>query len=425
MKKLSSCLVMALAGVSLAAVIAVAAPQQPSTPAGPATQAARANGDVTQVQPGHLTLHTDKGDVQVTLPDGVKLLRVPPGSKDLKSAVPINVSDINPGDRAVVLGHLADDQQTIQAVRVVVMSKSDISSFHEAELREWQTRGIEGVVKAVDPAKLEITIAAPNHPPTPGNMTHPVILTTTTQTVFLRYAPNSVQFADAKASNLQGLKLGDQLRALGASSDDGSHYAADKVVFGTFHNIGATVLSVDTQANTLTVKNLANNKQVLVHVNADCKMHELPERLAQMIAGLTTGASGGGAGGSAQGGSGRSGGPGGGAPGGPPGGANGGAGPGGGGGPSGGGGGMRRGSVSNLSQALEHMPVITLNDLKRGEPVVIFSSEGTSPSEVTAIYILTGVEPILAAQPKGGGEMNLGTWNLSLGGGAGSGDTGP
>jgi hypothetical protein len=86
---------------------------------------------------------------------------------------------------------------------------------------------------------------------------------------------------------------------------------------------------------------------------------------------------------------------------------------------------MRRGGVSNLSQALEHMPVITLNDIKRGEPVVIFSSEGTNPSEVTAIYILTGVEPILAAQPKGGGEMNLGTWNLSLGGGASSGDSGP
>ena len=86
---------------------------------------------------------------------------------------------------------------------------------------------------------------------------------------------------------------------------------------------------------------------------------------------------------------------------------------------------MRRGGMSNLSQALENMPVVALADIKRGEPIVIFSSEGTSPSEVTAIYILTGVEPILAALPKGGGEMNLGTWNLSLGGGAGGGDSGP
>ena len=176
----------------------------------------------------------------------------------------------------MVLGHLGEDQQTIQATRVVVMSKSDLFSFHEAEVREWQTRGIEGVVKAVDPAKMEITIAAPNHPPTPGNLTHPVVLTTTPQTVLLRYAPNSVKFADAKPSNFAGLKVGDQLRALGTNSEDGSHYAAEKVVFGTFHNIGATVISVDPQANTLTVKNLATNKPMVVHANADCKMHQLP-----------------------------------------------------------------------------------------------------------------------------------------------------
>ena len=86
---------------------------------------------------------------------------------------------------------------------------------------------------------------------------------------------------------------------------------------------------------------------------------------------------------------------------------------------------MRRGGMGNLSQALDIMPVVTLNDLTRGEPIVIFSSEGTSPSEVTAIYILTGVEPILAAQPKGGGDVNLGSWNLSAGGGGGGGEGGP
>jgi len=393
----------------------------------PTAQAARATGDVTQIQPGHLTVHTEKGDVQVELPEGVKIMRVPPGSKDLKSATPIAVSDISPGDRAVVLGHLGEDQQTIQATRIVVMSKSDLTSFHEAEVREWQTRGIEGVVKTVDPAKMEITISAPNHPPTPGNLTHPVILTTTPHTVLLRYAPNSVKFADALPTNIAGLKVGDQLRALGTISEDGSHYAAEKVVFGTFHNIGATVISVDTQANTLTVRNLATKQSIVVHANADCKMHELPPFLAQTIARLSSGgqAGGAGAGGGPAGGAGGPGGSGGangfggGGPGGP------GGGPGGGAPPSGGGGGMRRGGMSNLGQMLENMPTITLNDFKRGEPIVIFSSEGTSPSEVTAIYILTGVEPILAAQPKGGGEMNLGTWNMQLGGGAAGGEGGP
>jgi len=416
-KRAGSHRVLALAGLLLAAPLAQSRVLVQNSPA---AQAARATGDVTQVQPGRLTVHTDKGDVQVVLSEGVKLLRVPPGSKDLKSAAPIAVTDITPGDRAVVLGRPGEDPQTIQAARIVIMSKSDLTSFHEAEVRDWQTRGIEGVVKALDPPKMEITLAVPNHPPTPGNLTHPVTLTTTPKTVFLRYAPNSVQFADAKPSDISGLKIGDQLRALGTKSEDGSQYTAEKVVSGTFHNIGATVISIDPQAKTLTVKNLATNKPLVVHANADCKMHELPPFLAQMIARLNTGgqAAGPGAGGRPPGGGGGPGSPGG--PGGP-----GGTGGPGGGGPSGGGeGGIRRGGMGNLSQALENMPTLTLNDFKRGEPIVIFSSEGTSPSEVTAIYILTGVEAILAAQPKGGGDVNLGGWSGLLGGPSG-GEGGP
>ena len=376
---------------------------------------AKAVGDITQIQPGHITLHTDRGNVQVNLPDNVRVLR---GSRDLKTATPITVGDLAVGDRAVVLGHLADDQQTIQAARIVVMTKAEISGIHEEEIREWQTRGIEGVVKSIDPDKMEVTIAVPNHPPTPGNLTHPVILTVTPKTALLRYAPNSVKFADAQVSNINALKVGDQLRALGTKSEDGSHFGAEKVVSGTFHNIGATVLSVDAQANILTVKNLSTNRQLIVHTDADTKMHQLPEFLAQMIARLSSGAPGGG-------GPGSGGAPAGGTQGGQPGGNLPRGEPGGPGGFNGGGGGMRRGGMGNLSQALENMPVVTLNDLKRGEPIVIFSSEGTNPSELTAIYILTGVEPILAAQPKGGGDVNLGSWNLSSGGGAAGGDAGP
>ena len=47
---------------------------------------------------------------------------------------------------------------------------------------------------------------------------------------------------------------------------------------------------------------------------------------------------------------------------------------------------------------------------------MVLSTEGANPSEVTAIIVLAGVEPILAAQPKGSEEMVLGQWNM--GGGA-------
>src|ERR1039457_4361801 len=169
LKTLNTYILIALAGLLSTCSVAIAGPRAQNPPA---AQAARATGDVTQIQPGHMTVHTEKGDVKVDLPDGVRILRFPPVSKDPASATPITASDISSGDRVGVLGHLEDDQQTIQATRIVVMTKSDLTSFHAAEVREWQTRGIEGVVKAVDADKQEITIAAPNHPPTPGNMTH-------------------------------------------------------------------------------------------------------------------------------------------------------------------------------------------------------------------------------------------------------------
>jgi hypothetical protein len=370
-----------------------------------APQAARALGDVTSIQPGKLTLHTEKsGDVQVLLGDDVSVLRVPPGARDLKTATKITVGEISVGDRVAVVGHLMEDQKSLAAARVIVMTKSDLASEHQAEVQDWQKRGISGVVKAVaaDPAKQEITIAVPNTPPTPGNPTHPVILTPTPNAVLLRYAPDSVKFSDAQPSTFGAIKVGDQVRALGNKSEDGTQYAVEKLVFGTFRNISATVVTVDPQANTVTVKNLTSGKPVVVHTTADSKMRQLPPFVAEQIARLNSGGS-----------------PSGGSTGGPPPveGSRGGAGPGGQGGPGGGGEG-RRGGMGNFNQALEHMPTVTLADLKPGEPVIVVSTEGANPSEVTAIAVLTGVEPILSARPKGS-EVNLGSWNLTMGGGEG------
>ena len=269
-------------------LVAEVSAQEQAPAAAPAT--AKATGDVTQVAPGHLTLRTATGDVQVTLPDGARLLRVPPGAKDLKSAVAIAVTDIVPGDRAVVLGHLAADQQTIEATRVLVLTQSDLASLHAAEVREWQTRGIEGIVKSIDADKhgnhhrraQSSAYARQSDPSGDGDRDSAKPYSCVTRRI-----PSSSPMPSP--ARCRELKLATNCARLEPKSDDGSHYAADKVIFGTFHNIGATVISVDTQAKTLTVKNLATNKPVVVHVNADCKMHQLPDFVAQMIARLNSG----------------------------------------------------------------------------------------------------------------------------------------
>lgn len=385
-------------GLALVCGVATALPAQNSQ----SSPAARAVGVVTQIQSAHLTLRSDAGpEVQVQLSEGVNVLRVPPGAKDLKAATKITVDEISPGDRLFVRGHLSDDQKLLEATSVVVMTKSDIGKAHEAEVLEWQRRGIGGVVKAVDPVKKEITVAVPNAAPTPGNPTHPVVMNLATNSVLLRYASDSVKFSDAKPSAFEAIKVGDQVRALGTKSQDGSHFAAEKLVFGTFRNVGATVISVDSATGTVTVKDLSTGKPLTVHTTADCKLRQLPPAVAEMIARFNSGGSPNGA-----------------AAGGPPPTAGKGAsvGPGG----RGSQGGVPGGPPRDIQQMLDHMPSLPLGDLKPGEPLIVVSTEGAKPAEATAITILTGVEPILAARPKGSSEMNLGPWNMSMGGGEGA-----
>ena len=75
--------------------------------------------------------------------------------------------------------------------------------------------------------------------------------------------------------------------------------------------------------------------------------------------------------------------------------------------------------AQSLQQTLEQTPPLTLKELKRGEPLIVVSTAGAKPSEVTAIAVLSGVEPILSARPKGSKSVVLGPWNMSMGGGGG------
>jgi len=372
----------------------------------PTSQAVRPIGVVTQIQAGQLTLHTDAGpSLTVNLPDGVSVLRVPPDAKSLKSAAKIAVGDISLGDRVLIIGPISADQKSIAAKSVIVMSKTALAKAREAERLEWKEHGIAGVVKAVDPATRDITLAVPNTPPTPGNLTRPVTVALAPDASLLRYAPDSIKFSDAKPGTFGEINVGDQIRALGTKSADGTHFTAEKLVSGTFRNIGATVISVDASQGTISVKDLATGKPVLVHTNADSQLHQLTPAVANTIAMFNAGPAANG-------------------PPGPHGTGRGGAtpqragyqGPGRPGGASAGKG-MAGGDSGNFEQMLQRMPALSLGELKPGEPLIVVSTEGAKPSQVTAIAVLSGVEPILRARPKGSKEVALGPWNMSVGGG--------
>ena len=51
------------------------------------------------------------------------MLRVPPGSKDLKEATPIQMSDLQPGDRVLVRPKQGQDPTAFVAATIVAMKK--------------------------------------------------------------------------------------------------------------------------------------------------------------------------------------------------------------------------------------------------------------------------------------------------------------
>lgn len=407
MKNWRLCLKLAIPCLIFAQALAIARPlpQNPS-----ASQAIRPIGVVTEIKSGQLTLHTDAGpNLTVNLPDGVSVLQVPPGAKSLKSATKISVSDISTGDRVLVLGPMSSNHKSVQAKTVIVMNKTALAKAHEAERLEWEKHGLSGVVKAINPATKEITLSVPNMPPTPGHLTHPVTVALASNAILYRYAPDSIRFSDAKPGTFGQIKVGDQVRALGTKNANGTQFTAEKLVSGTFLNIGATVISVDPSKGTIEVKDLATKKPLLVRTNANSQLHELTPRVANMIAMFNAGTAGKGPMGNPPEGKpgqtprrtefhGR------GTPGGP-----------------GAKGAMGGGPPENFSAMLKRMPPLSLASLKPGEPLIVVSTEGAKPSEVTAIAVLSGVEPILRARPKGSKQVALGPWNMSTGGGGGGG----
>lgn len=67
---------------------------------------------------------------------------------------------------------------------------------------------------------------------------------------------------------------------------------------------------------------------------------------------------------------------------------------------------------------IARLPTQTVADLKPGQALMIVGEASSPSAPVTAITVLSGVEPILAAAPAGStGAMTLSPWNLGAGGG--------
>lgn len=362
----------------------------------------RVVGTLTNVGTGVLTVKTDAGvERKVTAPDGIRIQRVAPGAKDLSGAAVIQFSDLTVGDRVLVRLAPEPTADPVTAISIIDIPQADLAKKQQQERDEWQRNGVGGLVKSVD-AGTGVILVTSGAGPTQKTIT----LHTTPATVLRRYATNSVSFDQAKSAPIETIHAGDQLRARGTKNADGTELAADEVVSGSFRNISGVIGSIDSSANTLTLKDLLTKQTVTVHVGADAQMRKLPDTMAKMLATMTNdGAPA--AGSSAAPGASSGNGP-----------------PRPAGAPAGGQGrtfsqsgdaaGGRRGGGGDLQSMLNRAPAIHLSDLQKGDAIMLVSTEGTN--DVTAITLLAGVEPLLQA-PASTQNMLMSNWSMSSGGG--------
>jgi hypothetical protein len=278
-----------------------------------------------RAESGEIQVRPDRGEpVLVKLGPDTRAQRVAPGERDLSKAESMRVTDLAVGDRVLVsfLPGLAE------ARRIVVMSAADLAKRQEADRQDWVRRGVFGVVAAVKGAQV-----------TRRTRTVQTVIVDP-KTVFRRYAPDSVRFADALPSSLAEIRQGDQLRARGQKSPDGLSVAAEEVVFGTFITRAGSLQAVNLDAAEVTVKDLETNRPLHIKLTVDSQIKRLPGPLG----------------------------------------------------------------LGDLSQVIERLPPASLADLKPGETIVVSSTRGASSSQITAIMLLANAGRLLemaAAQPAG------------------------
>jgi hypothetical protein len=347
---------------------------------------------VTAISGDTLTVKTDAGEAkQVQVPAAAVLKRVEPGQKDLSTAATIQLTDLETGDRVLVQLDASATEATPQAARIVTIKQADVAQKQQQDREAWQRSGVGGLVKSVDAGTGTITVTTGA-----GPTMKTITIHVSKATMLKRYAPASVRFDLAQPAAIDAIQAGDQLRARGTKNADGSELDASEIVSGSFRNVSGTIASLDAGSTSFQVKDLLTKKQVTVHVTPDAQMHALPEQMARALAnrlkGTTVAANA------------------------PP----AGQGPPAGGAPPAGvgsGNGQRRGANGggDMQQMLNRAPTVQFADLKKGDAVMLVGTAGSG--DVTAITLLTGVEPLLEA-PEASRNL-LSNWSMGSGGGGG------
>lgn len=291
--------------------------------------------------------------VAVKLTANTVFQKIAPGETDLKRATPIASSDLAVGDR--VLATLVSNSS--DALRIVVISATDIAKRDDADRQDWTKRGISGVVASKSGNQI---LLRPVKTPA-GDLQQTIAISDKTK--IRRYSPDSVKFADAKVAKLDDVAAGDQVRARGEKSADGRRVDAEEVVFGTFLTKAGSVVSIDAAAKEITVKEIGTGKTFTVKLTTESSIKTMPNSPPD---GRGT----------------------------PP-------------------------AAASAAQIVDRLPAGKFEDIRIGASIVVSSTKGSEADKVTAILLVANADLLIrmASAPTGrGGTLVFGA---SDGGGLG------
>lgn len=300
-------------------------------------------------------LKSDAGET-VFFPFGTEtqVVQIPPGERDLAKATPAVVTGILAGDRVMV----SFVSGMPEARRIVLISSRDIEKRNEAEKLDWRKRGISGIAASQKGNEISVEIRTPQG-------AHTAIVTVTEQTKIRRYAPDSVKFSDATMSSIGEIAAGDQVRARGLKSEDGSRVTAEEVVFGTFLTRLGPITAVNREAGEIQIQEVTTKKPLTIRLTADSQLKMMPDMRAMMAPRPAAGAAAHNAPTPAP-------------------------------------------APFDIQTTMERLPAARIDDLKVGGSVIVTSTKGAKSDAVTAILLLANADFLVQmASPQSGGESGM------------------
>lgn len=315
-------------------------------------QQSRVIGEVISADAGKgFDVRSDAGLVtHIRVDERTRVLRIPAGESSLAKGEQIKADDIAIGDRLLAAGSTSD-QSMLTATQLVVMSRGEIQKMRQHETEEWRTRGIAGVVTAINPQTKEITLL-----PRGRQDATPIVIAASDATRFRRYAPNSVKFSDAKASSLAEIRRGDHLRALGERSSDGSRFRPQEIVSGSFLTVIGVVSAISPSTSEIKLNVQGVPQPIMLRVTQDATLRRITPKLAASLVRESAETKA-----------------------------------------------VKNEKVSPGSEVLERLAPMVFSDLKQGDVLAFTSGATRDLSHLTAVTVVGGIDVLIASLQKQGG----------------------